>query len=165
MNETGGRKSIGGDFVIPVAALVFTLYYFSTIIDSPWTAQVAAFFIGTILIALIVLFFVKSAIAVSRGQADLTVGDLIAPLALLPTRLALLAITVAYLVLIEWGGFTLTTFAFLTAAMLLLNRGRRAGFIALLSLAVSLGGYLIFILAFETRFPRGTFEEFMASVM
>ncbi len=165
MNETGGKKSIGGDFVIPVAALVFTLYYFSTIIDSPWTAQVAAFFIGAILIALTLLFLVKSAIAIGRGQADLGMKTLITPTGLLATRLGLLAITVAYLVLIEWGGFTLTTFGFLLAAMLLLNRGQRAGFITLFALAVSLGGYLIFILAFETRFPRGPFEELIQAAM
>ena len=165
ITEPGERKSIGGDLVIPLAALGFTAYYFSTIMESPWTAQVAAFFIGTILIGLILLFLVKTAAAVARGQADLRAGVLIAPTGLLPTRLALLAITAAYLALIDWGGFTLTTFAFLLAAMLLLNRGRRAGFILGLSLAVSLGGYLVFILAFDTRFPRGPFEEFMRVVM
>jgi hypothetical protein len=165
ITEPGERKSIGGDLVVPLAALGFTLYYFSTIIDSPWTAQVAAFFVGTILIALILLFLVKSAIAIARGQADLRIGVLTAPTGLLPTRLALLAITTAYLVLIEWGGFTLTTFAFLLAAMLLLNRARRAGFILGLSLAVSLAGFLIFILAFDTRFPRGPFEDFVQAVM
>ena len=165
ISEPGERKSIGGDLVIPLAALGFTLYYFSTIIESPWTAQVAAFFIGTILIGLILILFAKTAVAVARGQADLGVGALIAPSGLLPTRLALLAITVAYLVLIEWGGFTLTTFGFLSAATLLLNRGRRAGFICGLSLAVSLGGYLIFIFAFDTRFPRGPLEYLMRAVM
>ncbi len=165
ITEPGKRKSIGGDLVIPLAALGFTLYYFSTIIDSPWTAQVAAFFIGTILIGLIVVFLAKAGVAIARGQADLSAGVLIAPAGLLPTRLALLAITAAYLVLIEWGGFTLTTFAFLLTAMLLLNRGRRAGFIVGLSLAVSLGGYLIFILAFDTRFPRGPFEDLIQAAM
>ncbi len=165
ITEPGERKSIGGDFVIPLAALGFTLYYFSTIIDSPWTAQVAAFFIGAILIGLILLFLVKAAVAIGRGEADLGTGALVAPSGLLPTRLALLAITAAYLALIEWGGFTLTTFAFLLAAMLLLNRGQRPGFILGLSLAVSLGGYLVFILAFETRFPRGPFEHFVQAVM
>jgi hypothetical protein len=165
ITEPGERKSIGGDFVIPLAALVFTLYYFSTIIDSPWTAQVAAFFIGAILITLILLFLIKSAIAIARAQADLRIGALSAPTGLLPTRLALLAITIGYLVLIERGGFTLTTFGFLLAAMLLLNRGRKGGVVVGLSLAVSLGGYLIFILAFDTRFPRGPFEELVQAVM
>ena len=40
------KKSIGGDLVIPGAAVILTLYYFSTILESPWTAQVSAFFVG-----------------------------------------------------------------------------------------------------------------------
>ena len=47
-----GKKSLGPDLIIPVAAILFTLYYFSTIIDSPWTAQVSAFFVGSILLGL-----------------------------------------------------------------------------------------------------------------
>ena len=62
MNETEKteKKHLGGDLVIPVAALAFTLYYFSTIIDSPWTAQVSAVFIGAILIVLLLIFIIKS---------------------------------------------------------------------------------------------------------
>lgn len=50
------KKSIGGELVIPIAALLFTFYYFYTIIDTPWTAQVSAFFVGTILIILVAIF-------------------------------------------------------------------------------------------------------------
>jgi RsiW-degrading membrane proteinase PrsW (M82 family) len=56
---SGEKKQIGGELVIPVAALIFTLYYFSTIYNSPWTAQVSAFFIGAILLLLIAIFLVK----------------------------------------------------------------------------------------------------------
>ena len=50
--DSAGKRHIGAQLIIPVAALAFTLYYFSTIINSPWTAQVSAFFIGSILILL-----------------------------------------------------------------------------------------------------------------
>ncbi len=68
MDEHSGRqrrerKSIGGDLIIPVAALALTVYYFITIIDVPWTAQVSAFFIGTILILLVVALFIRTAFA------------------------------------------------------------------------------------------------------
>ena len=66
-----GKTSIGADLIIPVAAILFTLYYFSTIIDSPWTAQVSAFFVGSVLLALCVLFVVGVALRVKRGDADL----------------------------------------------------------------------------------------------
>ena len=80
-------------------------------------------------------------------------------------RLWFLVITLAYIVIIPWCGFTLTTFVFLFASMMVLNKGRRPGFIAMLSAAFSLSGYLLFVLALETRFPQGPFEKVMQAVM
>jgi hypothetical protein len=164
-SEKPEKQSIGGDLIIPVAALLFTLYYFSTILNSPWTAQVSAFFIGTILILLVVIFFVKSAFAVKSGEADLRLDRLVEPRSFMPKRLALVALTIAYVYLIQWGGFTLTSFAFLSLAMLLLSGGRNKRFIFVLSAVLALTGYLIFILAFETRFPDGPFELLMERVL
>ncbi len=159
------KKHIGGDLVIPGAALVFTLYYFSTIINSPWTAQVSAFFVGTILIALLIIFFVKSFISIKGGEADLGMESLLAPRSYVPKRLALLGLTLGFIVFVEWGGFTLTTFAFMALAMLLLSEGRNKRFIVILCAIVALGGYLLFILAFDTRFPAGPFELLMKQVL
>ena len=155
------RTHLGGDLVIPVAALAFTLYYFSTIIDSPWTAQVSAFFIGAILILLIVVLLVKSALLVIRSEADLRMDSFLAPRSYIPKRLALFALTLGFIYLVQWGGFTLTIFAFMSLAMLLLGGGRNKRFVFILSAGLAIGGYLLFILAFDTRFPSGPFEQFM----
>ncbi len=110
--------------IIPAAAVGFTLYYFSTIIDSPWEAQVNAFFIGTILIALVAVIVATSVWAAIKGEADWRLENLISPSGFVPKRLALLALTLAYILGLEWGGgFTLTTFVYLVAAMALLNNG------------------------------------------
>jgi hypothetical protein len=159
------KRQIGGELVIPVAALIFTLYYFSTIYDTPWTAQVSAFFIGAILITLIVIFLVKSAIAWKGGEVGLGLDLLVAPRTFLGKRLALFALTLGFIVVVDWAGFTLTTLVFLSLAMLVLSGGRKIGFILALSTALSIGGYLLFILAFETRFPAGPFELFMKQVL
>ncbi len=159
------KQHIGGDLVIPVAALLFTLYYFSTIIDSPWTAQVSAFFIGAVLITLIVVLLFKSGLSVMRGAADLGMHSLTAPRAFLPKRLILFALTFGYIFFIELGGFTLTTFAFMALAMLLLNEGRNKRLILIISGTLALGGYLLFIVAFERRFPLGPFEQLMNLVL
>ena len=100
----------------------------------------------------------------ARGDADLRLSRLLSPVSVLPKRLVLLGLTLAYTVLVEYGGFTITTFAFLFAAMTLLNEGRKKRFAALLSLALSLSGYLLFIVAFQTRFPTGPFERLMAGM-
>jgi hypothetical protein len=164
-SEKPEKQSIGSDLIIPVAGLLFTLYYFSTIIDSPWTAQVSAFFIGAILILLIVIFFVKSALAVRAGEADLRLDHLVEPRSFLSKRLILVAMTIAYVYLIQWGGFTLTSFAFLSLAMLLLSGGRNKRLIFVLAAVLALTGYLLFILAFETRFSEGPFELLMEQVL
>lgn len=163
--ETGSvtkeKKQIGGELVIPVAALIFTLYYFSTIYDSPWTAQVSAFFIGAILLVLIAVFLVKSVIAWKTGEVGLGMDTLISPRSFIAKRLVLFALTLGFIVVVQFGGFTITAFVFLALAMLLLSDGRRWRLILFLSASLAIGGYLLFILAFDTRFPEGPFEQFM----
>jgi hypothetical protein len=163
--EKTEKKHLGGDLVIPVAALAFTLYYFSTIIDSPWTAQVSAVFIGAILIVLILIFIVKSVVSLRRGESDLGMDSLLNPRSFILKRLALLGLTLGFVFLVDYGGFTLTTFGFLTLAMLLLSGGRNKRFILILSGGLALGGYLLFILAFDTRFPDGPFEQLMERIL
>lgn len=163
--ETRRKRHIGGDLVIPVAALIFTIYYFTTIIHSPWTAQVSAFMIGTILLILVVVFGVVSAIALLRGEADLGFQRLTEPMPFLGRRLGLLALTIAFIYLVDLGGFTITTFVFLSLAMLLLARGQNVKLILFLSAALALGGYFLFIWAFDTRFHEGPFERLMDMVL
>ena len=160
-SQTSEKKQIGGELVIPVAALIFTLYYFSTIYDSPWTAKVSAYFIGTILLMLIAIFLVKSAIAWKAGEVGLGMDTLVSPRSFITTRLALLALTIGFIVVVQYAGFTITTFAFLGLSMLLLSGVRRWRLILILSTILAIGGYLLFILAFDTRFPAGPFEQLM----
>lgn len=165
VSETPEKKSIGGELVIPVCGLAFTLYYFSTIIDSPWTAQVSAFFVGAILIFLSLIFIVKSLRQVKTGRADFGLGGLVGRVDITSGRVWVFLTTLGYVVFVEWGGFTLTTFVFLFSTILILNKGRRPRFIALFAGGISLAGYALFILALDTRFPFGPFEKFIQSVM
>lgn len=156
--EENKQKVVGGDLVIPVCAVAFTVYYFISIIDAPWTAQVSTVFIGSILILLVAIFLVRTLKSVRTGEARWGLGKLPLPITLIPKRLVLLGLTVGYVVLLPWGGFTLTSFAFLYAAMLLLG-GSRVRYKALWAAsAFSLSGYLLFVVAFKTRFPQGPFE-------
>jgi len=161
-DERPKKKPVGGELIIPGAALLFTLYYFSTIVDVPWTAQVSAFFVGAILIFLILVFFVRTGLSLSRGEASLQLGRIIEPVSFIPRRIILFLITIGFIVLIELGvGFTITTFLFLVSAMLLLKGGKDPGFVVLLSTLLSIGGWLLFVVAFDTQFPEGPFEQLM----
>ena len=135
------KRPRGGELVIPGVAIAFSLYYFSTILDSPWTAQVSAFFIGAVLILLSLAFMVRTWVELRRGKASLRFTSLVNRTDLSSGRLGLFAITLGYILLIDWAGFTITTYFFLFFSMLLLNRGRKAGFAAALSaiMALALG--------------------------
>ena len=49
--------------------------------------------------------------------------------------------------------------------MLLLNNGKRPWLIAGLALVLSVGGWALFEIAFEVRFPQGPFEAFVKGLM
>ncbi len=164
-SETREKKHAGGELVIPVAALLFTIYYFVTIIDVPWTAQVSALFVGTILIVLIGVFLVKTVKAVRAGEADFGMQALVEPVSFIPKRLVLFAITFGFVLFVEYLGFTITSFLFLCSAMLVLGNGRKKVLIVSLSAILSLAGWALFIWAFDTRFPAGPFENLMKSVL
>ncbi|MFP7671885.1 tripartite tricarboxylate transporter TctB family protein [Marivita sp. S0852] len=158
-------RHLGGELVIPVMAVIFTLYYFSTIWNSPWTAQVSAFAIGGVLLFVCALFFVKVVGLLQRDEGRLTFGNLFSYDDIRTGRIGLLITTIGFCALIDRLGFTLTTFLFLWLSMAVLGQFKRLGLITVTSALMSLGGWAVFIWAFETRFPRGWFENTMRMVL
>jgi hypothetical protein len=163
--EQGEKKAVGAELVIPVCAVAFAIYYFTTIIDSPWTAQATAVFVGVILIALCLVLFVTRARWLMSGMATLSARSLIEPLEAMPLRLGLFALTLGYIILLPWVGFTLTTFAFLSFSMLLLARGAGVRFKLILSALLSIGWFLLFVVIFERHFPLGWFDHSIKALL
>ena len=163
--DAPGPRHAGGELVIPILAAGFTIYYFSTIFSSPWTAQVNAVLVGSLLF--VCLFALAIRIARERicGAIDFGIADLISPPGLLPKRLAFAGLTLGYLLGLEYAGFTITTFVFLWASFMLLHGTRRWAVDAALSAVMAVVGYGVFVVAFETRFPKGPFETLMQSVL
>lgn len=158
-------RQLGGELVIPVLAIGFTLYFFSTIWNSPWTAQVSAFAVGGILLLVCGIFVLRCILWLRAGQGTLGFGNLFSRGDLQTGRIGLLITTVGYTVIIDRLGFTLTTFLFLSLSMIILSKGKRPLFITMISAAMAFGGWAVFIWAFDTRFPRGWFETTMKAVL
>ncbi|MDA9013457.1 hypothetical protein N9J60_05335 [Alphaproteobacteria bacterium] len=158
------KKNIAGELILPFCALLFTLYYFSTVIESPWTAQVNAFMVGSVLIGVIVIFFITRTIMLLNGKAQLHL-NVPRILSSIKTRQSgFIGLTIAYLLVIESIGFTLTTGLFFWGSMLLLDYGRAPVLKGALAVFMALAAYGIFILGFETRLPKGVFEAFLTGV-
>lgn len=157
--------SAGAELIIPVIGCIFTLYYFSTIIDSPWTAQVSTFFIGCVLIlcSAVVIFRVLKECRAGTKTFDFDI--LITPYDFITRRVVLMVLTVGFIPFTQVAGFTLTTFGFLFLATALLQNGRNLGHIAALSAVLAVVGWAVFVYAFEIRFPNGPFEYLMGRIL
>lgn len=163
--KTEGRRQLGGELVIPAMAIAFTLYYFSTIWNSPWTAQVSAFLVGGILLLVCGIFLLRCVLWLARGEGTLGFSNVVNMDDIRTGRIGLIAATVGFCVFIERLGFTLSTFLFLLISMSILAKGRRMGLILGVSALISLIGWAVFILAFDTRFPRGWFEQTVEALL
>lgn len=165
-DERPQARHAGGELIIPIGALGFTLYYFSSIWNSPWTAQVNAVLVGSLLITCLVILAVRIARERALGMIDFRFDDLISPKALIPTRIAFALLTIAYLVALSFDfGFTLSTFVFLAGGFMLLHGISRWKIDIPLAATMALIGYVVFIILFDTRFPKGAFETWMVPVV
>ncbi|MGI9421712.1 MAG: tripartite tricarboxylate transporter TctB family protein [Hyphomicrobiaceae bacterium] len=159
------RAEVGSDLIIPVAAVALALYYFTTIIDSPWTAQVTAFFVGIILILLSIAHVLRAMLRLNRGDAQFSMRRILEPASLLPQRAMLFALTVGSLLVMSTAGFTLTAIVFLSSAMLLLNHGRNPVRIVVLAVSLSVVWFILFVLIFQRRFPLGWLDEQISAIV
>jgi len=166
--ETGqapAKPNIAGELIIPVLGVLFTIYYISTVLDSPWTAQVNAYMVGSVLLAVSVVFFGLKFRDLIRGDAVLDVPVARGLNAMKSAQTGFILIALGYLVIMEILGFTLATAVFFWLAMLLLDGGRRPVMKIGLSAVMALIGYLVFILMFETRLPKGPVESILVGLV
>lgn len=159
-----GKASVGAELIIPVAGLLFAVYYLTSIWNIRWEAQVNGFFLSAVLLVLVAVFLVRTFRRIARGEADLRLGEKLGTPQLLRQRLGLIAITAVFVFVLPWIGFTLSTFLFLLATLLFFGI-RSPLTLAVIPLSVAAGGYVLFIVALNARFPHGPVEKLLASII
>jgi len=154
------KKAKGDELVFPIMALAFAIYYLYTIMDLTWEAQINGVLVGSILIFLIGIFLFRTVLDRWRGKISLKFKTFVFKSSIQLSRVWFLLLAVAYVIVIPWGGFTLTTFGYLLAAMLLLGVRSPVRLFSI-SLALSISGYFFFITLLHTRFPSGPVERLL----
>lgn len=157
------KAAIGGELVIPLLAVAYTVYFFVSVRELSWEAKANAVTVGVALLALVAVQLARTAFAFFSGRASLAVGGLIEPRDILGQRVALVAVAALFVFLIPWLGLTLGLFI-LTGALMLILRAGSFRMIALASAAVSIGAYLLFIALLNSRMPRGPLEKLLAGL-
>jgi hypothetical protein len=161
--EKPKQQAIGADLVIPVLAVAFTFYYFSTIWELGWEAKANGLAIGTTLLLLIGIFLTRTVLQMKRGAATLAMDRLLKPVESQGRRLGLIGAIVAFIAIIPWLGLTLAIFCFMGATMLVLGVRKPLPLLAT-ALTVAAGAYAGFIVILNTRFPHGPVETVLARI-
>jgi hypothetical protein len=162
-------RNILPDFIIPALALVFTIYYLTTITEVPWISQASAIVVGSLLTLSILAFVLRSVLRIRRGEETLELRDtlhtLLGRVPVSSRRIGLLALAVGYVWIIDYLGFTLTTFGFVFAAIILLSSLANWKRALAVSVSSAVVGYVVFLYFFNTRFPSGPIEDWLKGLL
>jgi len=155
------KTPLGADLVIPALALGFAIYFFWSITDLAWEAKANGVVIGAVLIALVVIQVARIALAVAQGRGDLRTDALWQPRDVLLKRIGMVAVTVAFISLLQVLGLTLSLFASMAVALWLMGV-RRPSLVIGIAFGVAAAAYLLFIAVLDAGFPHGPVEHFLA---
>ena len=157
------RPALGADLVIPLLALAFATYFFIDIRELAWEAKANGVIIGSVLVALVVVQLVRIGLAVARGRGTLSTAPLWAPRDAIGKRIGMVGVTIGFIVTLPFLGLTLGLFLWMAAGLAVMGV-RRPARIALISGAVAVSAYLLFILTLDSSFPHGPVEQAIAAM-
>lgn len=164
-NDAAPRvRSAGAELVIPVAGFAYAIYYVYSVWDFPLQAQISGMMLAGLLVLLSLIFFARIAMALASGRARMDFTPLLGPRVGRSGRIVFVLLTLAYVPIVPYGGFVLTTFAFVLAGSTAVGLRPISKAVTFAAFA-SLGGWLFFIVILRTRFPPGPFEKLMQPVL
>jgi hypothetical protein len=155
------KASLGADLVIPLLALGFAIYFFWSIADLAWEAKANGVVLGVALIALVVVQMARIGWAVAQGRADLRTGTLWEPREVLLKRLGMVAVTVAFIFLLQALGLTLALFSAMAVALWIMGV-RKPSLLLGIAFGVAAAAYLLFIALLNAGFPHGPIEKLLS---
>ena len=158
------RLALGADLVIPLLALAFAIYFLVDVRELGWEAKANGVGIGTVLVVLIAVQLVRIVLKLRRGEGVLSFEPLLAPREALGKRVALVAVTIAFIATLKWLGLTLGLFLGMLAALWLMGVRKPKQLVGI-SFVVAAAAYGLFIAALESNFPHGPVENLIASLL
>jgi hypothetical protein len=155
------KAPLGADLVIPVLALGFAIYFFWSIADLAWEAKANGVVIGAVLVGLAVLQVARITVDVAKGRGDLRTDPLWQPREVLFKRIGMVLVTIAFIVLLQLLGLTLSLLLAMAAALAIMGVCRLSTLLAI-SFGVAAAAYLLFIAVLDSAFPHGPIEQLLA---
>lgn len=158
------NNSLGADLVVPALAVAFAAYFLVSTKDLVWEAKANGVIIGVALLLLVAVQVGKIVLQRIRGGGELGFDALWRPRDLALKRLAMVAITAAFIGLLPWLGLTLSLWLGMLAQLWVTGVRRRA-ILVWLPLATAAACYLLFIVVIKAEFPHGPVERVLGMLL
>lgn len=158
------KAALGADLIIPVIGSALAAYYLVTTAELDWEAKSAGLFVGSVLLALCAVQFVRAAIALVGRTGSPGFGALVANTRHNRQRLALILLVALFIATISWTGTTLGLFLLLIAGLLVMGV-REPGRLLGIAFCTSAVVYIMLIYLLDTRLPRGLIEKAIAAAL
>lgn len=167
------RKNVLPELIIPVLAMLFAIYYLTTITDVPWIAQASAMLVSVLLLLSVVAFAIRTVYRVRKGTEYLGLSDSLGELdshrAVNLKRVLLFVLSVLYVFFLPVVGFSVATFVLIFGGILILSDETKSLTLSaanvfrafIVAFVCTVVGYIAFIQLFKTRFPFGPIENLL----
>jgi len=155
------RAPLGADLIIPGLAFAFAIYFFVSIEDLAWEAKANGVLVGSILVALVLVQFIRTGLSIARGEGDFSFSPLLQPREALVKRILLVALTIVFIASLQWLGLTLDILLAMGLALYLMGVRKRAHLILIPTIVAAIA-YLMFVAALGSEIPHGPIEKLLA---
>ena len=162
-SPAGRKPARGADFIIPVLAAGFTIYFLVSTGDLTWEAKANGVVIGTILLAFVLIQVIRLGAQIRSGQVGAGLGDIAAWSPVQAKRLGIVVVLTLFVATIGVLGTTLGLFLAMAASMWVM--GVRSWRVLLgISFLTATTVYVLFVVLLGARMPEGLVEHALAAL-
>lgn len=153
------RPGILPELVIPIGTIAFAIYYLSTVWHLPFQAKVVGIYVSSAIGILSVLLAIRFTRELIRGRKSLGVAGFFSDGMSEARRWGVLALTVAFILLMPVLGFVVSIFAFVFSTVLVIGGMQRLKAAFFTALGMTTVAFLVFIVLVGVRFPTNIIDQ------
>lgn len=153
------------ELIIPVGAIVFAIYYLSTVWSLPMQAKVVGIYVSGAIGLLSIILCVRFVREIKSGDKALNWNGFFSNPVDEGRRWGLLIATVLFITLMPVTGFVVTLFSYVFVCVVLVGGRERLLAAIVIALSITVTAFAIFILFVKVRFPQSIVDQFLKALV
>lgn len=153
------RPGVIPELIIPVGAILFGIYYLSTVWTLPFQAKVVGLYVTSGIVFLCAILAVRFARELRSGEKSWGLRGFFSDPVTEGRRWGVLLATMLFIALMPILGFALALFLFVLSTVLLVGGKAKVKAAFIVATSITIISFGIFILFVKVRFPLSIIDE------